>query len=126
MAYKIEEARCVGCGACAWACLFDAPQAADENASVYKINDKKCISCGHCEEVCPNNAIAPDENHRPILRVTIDPDKCVGCSVCEHVCPEKAPHGELHKPFAIDPDKCFRCGACAQRCRHDAICVEYA
>ena len=124
MAHKIQAERCVGCGACAWVCLFGAP-ALEDDKPVYRINEKKCVSCGHCEEICPNNAIAPDHTHKPIRKVTIDPQKCVGCSVCEHVCPEKAPHGELHKPFEIDQEKCFRCGACAVRCRHEAILVEY-
>ena len=125
MAYRILEEKCVGCGACAWVCLFGAPMQANENGSVYRVDDKKCVSCGHCEEICPNSAIRPDENHRPIRKVTIDPEKCVGCSVCEHVCPEKAPHGKLHQPFEIDQEKCFQCGACAVRCHHDAIQVEY-
>ena len=53
MAYKIHEDRCVGCGACAFICLFDAPSAANADASLYAIDEKKCVECGQCGEACP-------------------------------------------------------------------------
>lgn len=126
MAYRIIQERCIGCGACAWVCLFDVPTPTDGDAKTYAIEKEKCLGCGQCANVCPNGAIEACDDHRTIRKVTIDPDKCIGCSLCARTCPAGAPHGEVRKPFAIDQEKCFRCGACTVRCRPGAVCVEYA
>ena len=125
MAYRINEEICIGCGACAWVCLFDVPKALDDFGAKYAIPKDKCVGCGQCENICPVSAIAPCADHRNIRRVDIIPEKCVGCTVCAHVCPEKAPFGERGKPFEIDQNKCTRCGACAAKCRHDAIATTF-
>ena len=124
MAYEIAKEKCIGCGACAWACLFDVPvYLADETK--YTIPKEKCVGCGNCRNICPNNAISPCADHREIRSVSINPEKCIGCTVCAHICPEKAPYGERGKPFTIMQEKCTRCGACAAKCRHDAIDVTF-
>ena len=125
MAYRIIDEKCVGCGACAWVCLFKVPVGAEADKSKYTIDKENCTGCGQCEKICPNNAIEPCPDHREIRKVTIDPEKCVGCTVCQHICPEKAPFGERGKPFEIDQSKCTQCGACYMRCRHEAILTEY-
>ena len=125
MAYRIIEDKCVGCGACAWVCLFGVPKATAEGGAKYTIPKDKCVGCGHCENICPNSAIEPCPDHRRLKKVTILPENCVGCTVCRHVCPEKAPFGERGKPFAILQEKCTQCGMCVVRCRHDAIQTEY-
>ncbi len=125
MAFRIIEEKCIGCGACAWVCLFDVPAPANDDASKYVINTEKCIGCGHCENICPNNAIEPMHNHKKIKRVSITAENCIGCTLCAHICPAQAPTGERKKPFVIDQSKCFKCGACAAKCRHNAITVEY-
>jgi NAD-dependent dihydropyrimidine dehydrogenase PreA subunit len=52
----IDEARCVGCGACYVVCPVDG--------SVFAIPDKTivlrpelCVGCGSCVEICPVIAI---------------------------------------------------------------------
>ncbi|MBQ7638404.1 MAG: 4Fe-4S binding protein [Clostridia bacterium] len=124
MAFRINEDKCIGCGACAWACLFEIPRKAEDGVK-YTIDGEKCYGCGHCENICPNNAIEPMPDHKKLKKVTIDPEKCEGCSLCAHICPEKAPFGERGKPFTIMQEKCMQCGACAVRCRFDAIITEY-
>ena len=126
MAYRIIEEKCVGCGACAWVCLFKVPAAATSDKSKYTIEKEKCAGCGQCENICPNNAIEPCPDHRKISKVEILPEKCIGCTVCAHICPEKAPFGEHGKPFAIMQEKCVQCGACVLKCRHEAIRAVYA
>lgn len=53
MARKVDEAKCVGCGACAGAC----PAEAITVDGVAKIDADKCVDCGACEGTCPAEAI---------------------------------------------------------------------
>jgi NAD-dependent dihydropyrimidine dehydrogenase PreA subunit len=53
MARKIDEAKCVGCGACVGACPTEAIAVADKATN----DAAKCIDCGACEGVCPAEAI---------------------------------------------------------------------
>ena len=124
MAFYIDKKDCLGCGACAFACLYNIPKP-NEDKTCYEIDSGKCIGCGQCENICPNSAIKPMPAHRRIKKVTIDKEKCIGCSLCARKCFANAPHGKIKEPFEIDRDKCFRCGACAAACRKDAIVVEY-
>ena len=124
MAYSINSELCIGCGACAFACLFDVPALAADGVR-YEIDKEKCTGCGQCENICPMTAISPLPDHKPIKKVSIITEKCIGCSLCARACPAKAPHGQIKSPFEIDQDKCFRCGTCAKKCRKEAILVEY-
>ena len=104
MAYRIDETRCVGCGACAWVCLFDVPAPTEAFGAIYHIDEDKCVGCGQCEDVCPAAAVSPLPGQRRIKNVVIDAEKCVGCSLCAHVCPAKAVHGELRKTYEINQE----------------------
>lgn len=125
MAFKIDESLCVGCGACAFTCLFDAIGAKNDDASLYAIDEAKCVECSQCSRVCPVSAISAPEGYKRIKKVTIIPEKCKGCTMCNRVCKAKAPTGTVKEPFTINQDKCFQCGVCASKCRFDAIEVEY-
>lgn len=125
MAYRIIKEKCIGCGACAWACLFGVPSQIKDDAPKYEIIKEKCAGCGHCINLCPNNAIEPLPDHKTLKKVTVIAEKCKGCTVCAHVCPEKAPFGERGEPFVINQDKCIKCGICVLRCRHSAIEAQY-
>lgn len=126
MAFYIDEEKCLGCGACAFACLFDIPEAVNSEKSKYTIDKEKCMGCGQCEHICPNSAIKPLPDHKRIVKVTIDKEKCIGCSLCARACLAGAPEGKIKEPFSINQEKCFKCGLCATKCRKDAIIVEYA
>ena len=54
MARKVDEAKCVGCGACAGACPAEAITIGDKAA----IDAAKCVDCGACEGACPAEAIS--------------------------------------------------------------------
>jgi len=125
MAFLLNKEQCVGCGACAFVCLYHAIAPADSAATCYEIYEKACVECGQCSQICPNSAITAPKGWKPYRKVWIDPEKCTGCSICSRVCPAKAPQGELRKKFEIDQSKCFQCGACVKKCRFDAIKVEY-
>lgn len=126
MAYRIIKEKCIGCGACAWACLFGVPKKTNDNEPIFEIAKEKCAGCGHCINLCPNNAIEPLPDHKTLKKVTIIAENCKGCTVCARICPEKAPFGERGKPFSIDESKCILCGACAMHCRFEAINAQYA
>lgn len=126
MAYKINSALCVGCGACAYECLFHVPQPVGEDKSKYYIDTEKCISCGQCEPICPNQAIFMLPGTVKIKKVTINKENCIGCSLCARNCPANAPYGEIKSPYEINQEKCFHCGLCASKCPKKAIDIEYA
>ena len=125
MAFRIDKTKCVGCGACAFTCLFEAISAATDDASRYEIDESKCVECSQCSHMCPNDAISPPEEYKPIKKVTIVPENCKGCSLCSRVCKAGAPEGKIKEPFEINQEKCFKCGLCATKCRFEAIKVEY-
>lgn len=125
MAFIIDENKCLGCGACAFMCLFNIPQAVNSEKSLYTIDAEKCHGCGQCENICPNDAIHPSADHKPIKNVTINAENCVGCSLCARNCPTGAPKGKIKEPFEIDQSKCIQCGVCATKCKKDAIVIEY-
>ena len=50
----IDPALCVGCGACARHCRFDALK---EQDGVYAVNEFSCEGCGVCAQVCPAGAV---------------------------------------------------------------------
>ncbi len=54
MAVKINEEKCVGCGACTNVCAVEAIEIKKSKAVV---NDK-CIECGACILQCPVDAIS--------------------------------------------------------------------
>lgn len=125
MPYRIETSKCVGCGACAYECLFDIPKPRDEQKNKYYIDTDRCLGCGQCRDICPVGAVTPALGHKSIRKVTIDKEKCIGCSICARSCKAGAPKGILKSPYEIDQEKCFRCGLCAAKCPKQAIDVEY-
>lgn len=54
---QIDEALCIGCGACAKDCPGNAIRV-EEGKAKYR---KDCIHCGHCVAVCPTRAVAIPE-----------------------------------------------------------------
>lgn len=126
MAFTIEEKKCFGCGACAFACLFNVPAPINSAKEKYVIDAEKCNNCGQCDSICPTGAIKPPKDYRKIRAVVINEAKCNGCTKCVDVCLAKAPIGIKDKPpFEIDADRCFHCGLCKAQCEQDAISFEY-
>ena len=56
----VNQARCVGCGACLKICAHDAPSITDRKAT---INLDKCVGCGRCIGACPKDAVHPTEDN---------------------------------------------------------------
>ena len=62
---EVLEERCVGCGLCVKACLYDAIEMVD-GVAVIKDN---CTLCGACVEPCKFDAILLRESHRETARL---------------------------------------------------------
>ena len=52
----VDQALCIGCGACARICAHGAPQVAAHKCT---IDHTKCVGCGRCIAVCPKDAVTP-------------------------------------------------------------------
>ena len=72
MAFILNQEQCLGCGACAYVCLYHAISPANENATCYQIDDKICVECSQCSHICPISAISAPDGWKKIKKVTID------------------------------------------------------
>lgn len=59
MAYKIQEDKCIECGACASACPVGC---ISQGENCFVINKEMCIGCGTCVGVCPVEAPVEDND----------------------------------------------------------------
>lgn len=55
---QVDQATCVGCGACAHVCPADAIEIVGSGAERrIRFMHKDCIFCGSCQDVCPSQAV---------------------------------------------------------------------
>ena len=54
----IEEALCIGCGACAAICPHDVLSISSEDEKAKIVNPIACSKTGDCAKVCPTDAIS--------------------------------------------------------------------
>lgn len=53
---EVEQAACVGCGACSRICAHGAAIVTDGKAH---IDQDRCVGCGRCIGICPKDAVKP-------------------------------------------------------------------
>jgi MinD superfamily P-loop ATPase len=53
---------------------------------VATVDGQLCVRCGKCVQVCPVQAIAPDEEGYPLINANL----CRGCAACADACPVQA------------------------------------
>jgi Ni,Fe-hydrogenase III small subunit/Fe-S-cluster-containing hydrogenase component 2 len=62
---QVEQAKCVGCGACAHVCPADAIEIVGSGTERrVRFMHKDCIFCGSCQDVCPTEAVELRGGHR--------------------------------------------------------------
>jgi ech hydrogenase subunit C len=55
---RVDQDKCVGCGACAHACPADAIEITGNGAECrVRFMHQDCIFCGSCQDVCPSEAV---------------------------------------------------------------------
>ncbi|MFH1060587.1 MAG: FAD-dependent oxidoreductase [Pseudomonadota bacterium] len=84
----IEEAVAQALAAVARAVTVLSRQEMYLPGTVAVIDQKKCVGCGVCWEVCPYNAISPDENGLAVVNAAL----CKGCGTCVASCRSGAPN----------------------------------
>jgi len=83
----IDESLCIYCKRCEWACPFDALMVKKPFLGKVEFNVDLCPEgCKVCVDICPANAVQPDENGKP----EVSRNFCVFCFACQKVCPEEA------------------------------------
>ncbi len=118
--FKLDLARCVGCGACVLACRIEnqLPMGVSWRR-VLQVNQPRIgggptyhlsVACHHCENppcvrACPSGALKKG----PDGLVSLDSGRCIGCRYCEMACPFGAPS------FDVDAGVMTKCHLCHHR-----------
>ncbi|MCJ7628229.1 MAG: 4Fe-4S dicluster domain-containing protein, partial [Longimicrobiales bacterium] len=100
--FKLDLARCVGCGACVLACRIENRlPAAVSWRRILHVNGPRIgggptyhlsVACHHCENppcarACPSGAL----RKRSDGLVLLEAERCLGCRYCQMACPFGAP-----------------------------------
>jgi Fe-S-cluster-containing dehydrogenase component len=114
--FIFESGRCVGCNACAAACmLLNGTDAKRRNVHIYNKDAYKLLpvvnismSCNHCIdasciESCPAKAYYHDKLTGAVL---LDEARCIGCKYCSWICKFEAPVFNKNKGII---EKCNLC-----------------
>ncbi len=61
MSLRVDEAECLGCGACEFACATGAISQSAGFPVAYVVDPLLCNDCDRCLDVCPVDGLVPDE-----------------------------------------------------------------
>ncbi|MFH1710403.1 MAG: RnfABCDGE type electron transport complex subunit B [bacterium] len=121
---KLCSYGCLGYGACAKVCKFDALKMGSNGLPV--INPEKCVACGKCIVACPKKIIGYIPRSAKIAVNCSTKDKgayvrkickvgCIACKMCEKACAPGAITMRENLPV-IDYNKCTACLECVRVC----------
>ncbi len=101
--HKINEVRCIECGACGRVCpkasVLDSFDNICEKVNKTewekpKINEKRCSACSLCVDVCGFDCLAiiypKFQGDYDVYAELKKPEKCVDCKMCKSICPLNA------------------------------------
>lgn len=116
---------CLGLGACAAACPFDALHMNEKGIPV--VDRDKCTGCGICVRTCPRDIIGLADSDKTVHILCRSYDKgpvvrknckvgCIACQLCVKACPEKAISMDQGTLAKIDYSLCDNCQICVSKC----------
>ena len=126
-----DEAKCMGCRACEFACALAHANTDDLVRAVYQEGARPRVyieaaggaavplQCRHCDDapcetVCPSGALQRPNEAEPVV---VDQRKCIGCAYCVEACP----FGVIAVARCSSPDRpetasvVIKCDLCATR-----------
>ena len=124
MRIKVNRDNCTGCRLCLQICGVDHFQEINPKKAAMRVEAKfpdpgkyrpyVCTQCGKCSEVCPEGAIARNEQGAYI----VDKAKCDNCGACVPACPFGVvfQHPDVSRVIICD-----FCMACTELCNTGAI-----
>lgn len=129
--FRLDLARCVGCGACVLGCRNENRLPSSVSwRRVLQVNSSRIgggptyhlsVACHHCDDppcvgACPTAAL----EKRPDGLVLLAGEKCIGCRYCEMACPFGAPS------FDSEAGVMTKCHLCHSRLDQglEPACVE--
>jgi ferredoxin len=126
MRIKVNKDNCTGCRLCQQICAIEHFGEINPKKAALRIEAKfpdpgkyrpvVCTQCGKCAEVCPENAIYPNE----IGAYIVDKEKCTNCGECVDVCPMGVVFQHPDISHVIICDFCMKC---TEICNTDAIVI---
>jgi Fe-S-cluster-containing dehydrogenase component len=123
-----DNARCVGCQSCMFACARRPGAGGLAGTSIWVRSAggiRKgfvvivCRACPDppCARVCPTDALSL----RPGGGVRLKPELCIGCRNCVEACPFGAVLWDVEQD---KPEICVHCGYCVAYCPYDVLELE--
>lgn len=119
---RIDPARCVACGVCAYVCVSDAIAGVEEEGAYrWTYEPGRCAFCARCVDICSGKALSMDPTSVPayttpealVTAVTIDFPPCPRCG--EPVRP--APEEWVRTAFATTTETTLELIRLCVRCR---------
>ncbi len=125
---KLCPSGCLGEGACALACKFNAMSV---NNGVAECKQDNCSACRACINVCPKGIIELIPKNAKVYVACSSKCKgkevisackvgCIGCGLCVKACPNGA-ISLIDNLAVINYNACTGCGACADKCTRKCI-----
>ena len=115
MGIKVNPDNCTGCRLCLQICAIEHFDEINPRKAALRIKalfpdpgkyrPYVCIQCGRCAEVCPEDAIHPNE----IGAYLVNKGKCTNCGICVSECPAEVIFQHPEHDHVIICDFCFEC-----------------